>query len=112
MSPRKTNPFRGTWRIVWMAGWGQDYVDMEVPGYIAFEKNGLGNFQFGLVQAQTDCRVHGNRVEFTWSGFDECDEISGRGFAELVRNELHGRLYIHLGDDSAFRAVKQDEKSA
>lgn len=81
---------------------------MEVPAYIAFEKNGLGEFQFGLVQGQMDYRVHGNRAEFTWSGFDECDETSGRGVAEIARNELHGHLYIHLGDDSAFRTVKQN----
>ena len=28
-----TNPFLGQWRIVWMDGWDQDYVDMEVPGH-------------------------------------------------------------------------------
>ncbi|MGH8807465.1 MAG: hypothetical protein ACREX0_06275 [Noviherbaspirillum sp.] len=101
------NPFRATWRIVSMAEWDQDYVDMEVPGYIAFEKGGLGSFQFGLVQSQMDYRVNGNRVEFTWSGFDEGDEVNGRGFAEITQGELLGHLYIHLGDDSAFRAIKQ-----
>jgi hypothetical protein len=100
--------FHGTWRIVWMSEWDQDYVDMDIPGYIAFEKNGQGNFQFGLVQGQTDCRVKGNRVEFTWSGFDEGDELSGRGFAEITQGELHGHIYIHFGEDSAFRAVKQN----
>lgn len=101
------NPFLAAWRIVWMADWDQDYVDMEVPGHFTFEKKGLGNFQFGLVQAQMDYRINGNRVEFTWSGFDEGTEISGRGFAEIAQGELHGHIYIHLGDDSAFRAVKQ-----
>lgn len=107
MTTNKSHLFIGQWRIVWMADWDQDYVDMEVPGYIAFEKNGLGNFQFGLVQGQTDYRVNDNRVEFTWSGFDEGDEISGCGFAEIAQGELLGHIYIHLGDDSAFRAVKQ-----
>jgi hypothetical protein len=102
-----TNPFRGTWRIVSMEGWDQDYVDMEVPAYIAFEKNNLGEFQFGLVQGQTDYRINGNRVEFTWDGVDENDEVSGRGFAGITQGELLGHIYIHLGDDSAFRAVKQ-----
>ncbi len=107
MTANKPHPFIGQWRIEWMDVWDQDYVHMEVPGYTAFEKNGLGNFQFGLVQGQTDYRVNDNRVEFTWSGFDECDEISGRGFAEIVEGELLGHIYIHLGDDSAFRAIKQ-----
>lgn len=102
-----TNPFLAKWRIVWMAGWDQDYVDMEVPGHFTFEKNSTGNFQFGLVQGQMDCRINGNRVEFTWSGFDEGDEMSGHGFAEIMQEELRGHIYIHLGDDSAFRAIKQ-----
>ncbi|MBI1889632.1 MAG: hypothetical protein HYS18_03205 [Burkholderiales bacterium] len=87
--------------------WDQDYVDMEVPAYIAFEKNNLGDFQFGLVQGQTDYRVHGKRADFIWNGIDEMKEVSGRGFAEIERGELLGHIYIHLGDDSAFRAVKQ-----
>ena len=107
ISSRETTPFSGQWRIVWMDGWDQDYVDMEVPGHVNFEKNGAGNFQFGLVQAQIDYRITANRVEFTWSGFDEGDEMSGRGYAEIAQEELWGHLYIHLGDDSAFRAVRQ-----
>lgn len=47
------------------------------------------------------------RVDFTWHGFDEGDQLTGRGSAELVDGELNGHLYIHLGDDSAFQAVKQ-----
>lgn len=102
--------FAGPWRIVWMSGWDQDYVDMEVPGHITFDKGSAGSFQFGLVQGQMDCRVdkqREQRIEFTWHGFDEGDELTGRGHAEIVDGDLQGRLYIHLGDDSAFRAVRQ-----
>ena len=87
-----------------------DYVDMEVPGHITFGASRSGSFQFGLVQGQMDCRIdrhHDHRIEFTWHGFDEGDELSGRGHAEIVDGELQGHLYIHLGDDSAFRAVRQ-----
>jgi len=101
------NPFVGPWRIVWMSGWDQDYVDLEVPGHITFKTDRSGTFQFGLVEAQMDCRRQGQRIEFTWDGFDEGDEMTGRGHAEIVGDELHGHLYIHLGDDSAFRAVRQ-----
>ena len=107
-----TNPFLGQWRIVWMDGWDQDYVDMEVPGHITFEKSGIGNFQFGLMQAETGYQVDGNRTEFTWSGNCEYDDMSGRGFAEIVQEELRGHLYIHPGNDSAFRAIKQKWKTA
>ena len=103
--------FIGSWRIVWMAGWDTDYVDMEVPGHITFERNGVGCFQFGLVQGQMDCRVKGQRIEFTWSGFDEGDELSGRGHAEITDGELRGHFYIHLGDDSAFHAHRQEARN-
>jgi hypothetical protein len=104
------NPFTGPWRIVWMSEWDQDCVDMDVPGHITFDINRSGSFQFGMVQGQMDCRPGQQptpRIDFTWQGFDEGDELTGRGHAEIVDGELHGRLYIHFGDDSAFRAVKQ-----
>ncbi len=107
------NPFLGAWRIVWMSGWDQDYVDMEVPGRITFEKNKSGSFQFGMVQGEMDCRIdkrQGQRIDFTWHGFDEGDELAGRGYAEIVDGELQGHLYIHLGDDSALRAIRQQAR--
>lgn len=103
------NPFAGRWRIVWMSGWDQDHVDMDVQGHITFGAGRSGSFQFRAVQAQMDLRLdtrQSGRIEFTWHGFDEGDEITGRGHAEVVGDELRGHLYIHLGDDSAFRAVR------
>jgi len=106
----KPNPFSGSWRIVWMSGWDQDYVDMEVPGHVTFGEERSGHFQFGAVEGQMDCQFdkrQSQRIDFTWHGFDEGDELTGRGHAEIVEGELQGHLYIHLGDDSAFRAVRQ-----
>lgn len=103
------NPFVGPWRIIWMSDWDQDYVDMDAPGHFTFGPGGAGSFQFGMVQGQMDCRAdtrQSHRVDFTWHGFDEGDELTGRGHAELVAGELRGHIYVHLGDDSAFRAVK------
>jgi hypothetical protein len=65
------NPLTGPWRIVWMSGWDQDYVDMEVPGHITFETAQSGSFQLGLVQGRMDCRIdrrQDRRIEFTWQG--------------------------------------------
>lgn len=62
-----------------------------------------------MVQGQMDCRLDERqslRIEFNWHGFDEGDELAGRGHAEIVKDELLGHLYIHLGDDSAFRAAR------
>jgi hypothetical protein len=108
---KERNPFPGCWRITWMSGWDQEYVDMEVPGHFTFINGRAGSFQFGLLQAQMDCNTRAAstppRVDFTWRGFDEGDEFTGRGYAEILDDELRGHLYIHLGDDSAFRAVRQ-----
>jgi hypothetical protein len=82
---------------------------MDVPGHVTFDAGRSGNFQFGMVQAQLDYRISKaspSRIEFTWHGFDEGDEVTGHGHAEIVDGELQGNLYIHLGDDSAFRAVR------
>jgi hypothetical protein len=102
--------FAGVWRIVWMGAWDQDYVDMDGPGHITFGAGRSGAFQFGMVQGQMDCRPaepQADCVEFTWYGFDEGTEHTGRGSARIVAGELRGQLYFHLGDDSAFRAVRQ-----
>ena len=44
-------------------------------------------------------------VEFSWQGSDESDEVSGRGWATLDgTNRMSGRIFFHLGDNSAFMA--------
>ena len=103
-------PFIGRWRIVWMSNWAQDFVDLEVPGHFNFAANRTGSFQFGIVQGEMDCRFDGKpprRVEFTWQGSDEGDEVCGRGHAEIVDGELHGHIQFHMGDGSEVRAVGQ-----
>jgi len=91
-----------------MEQWDRDYIDLVVPGYIEFEKDNLGSFQFGTVQGGLDCRLETGaeceRVEFSWEGVNDNDPGSGRGWAELRDGQLYGRLYIHCGDDSWFKA--------
>jgi len=74
------------------------------------KKDGLGNFQFGAVEGNIDYQIEKigelERLEFTWEGHDEFDPACGRGWAVIEGNELHGRLYFHLGDDSWFKATK------
>lgn len=107
---KQMKPFVGKWRIAEMEVWGQDYVDMEVPGYLHIGADGSGQFQFGLVSGGIDGRVEqcGNilRFDFSWSGQDENDPACGRGWASVENGELRGRIYLHLADDSAFRATK------
>jgi hypothetical protein len=103
--------WRARWRIVAMELWDQDYVDMEVEGHLTIDGESLGAFQFGLVQGALDCRFTERDgrplVEFSWLGADENDDASGRGWASMTpAGDLEGRMFIHCGDDSAFRAEK------
>lgn len=103
--------YLGRWRIVDMEMWDQDYIDIEVPGYILFEENDLGEFQFGTVEGSLDYRIEPHeetqRLEFSWSGSAEMDPVSGRGWAIIKERKLQGRLYFHQGDASGFMAEKQ-----
>ena len=45
MKRKRTNPFTGKWRIVEVELWDRDFVNAEVPGYFAFSRHGLGEFQ-------------------------------------------------------------------
>jgi hypothetical protein len=87
--------------------WGQEYIDMEVPGHFTFNKDGTGHFQFGLVQGEMDCRSENKggraRTPSSWDGQEELDPASGRGWAVIEDQELKGRIFFHQGDDSAFR---------
>jgi hypothetical protein len=102
--------FIGRWRIVQMEQWDQDYVDMAAPGHITFKKGGTGQLHFGCVEAELDWRFEADtgRVEFTFSGFDEGDEVTGRGWAKAEGTRLTGRIVFHQGDESGFAAAKEN----
>jgi hypothetical protein len=49
-------------------------------------------------------------VAFTWVGSDDGDPVGRRGWAVLdADGSLCGHIYFHLGDDSAFRAVRPED---
>jgi hypothetical protein len=100
--------FAGRWRIVEMEQWDQDFVDLVSPGHITFARGGRGELHFGAVDATLDWRADdtGSRADFSFEGFDEGDEVSGSGWAELNGGELKGWFAFHLGDESGFVARK------
>jgi hypothetical protein len=107
----KACEFVGTWHIDEMEMWDADYFNMEVQAYIQIDKKKMGKFQFGLVTGFIDGEIvaypDGSRFEFTWEGNDECDETAGSGWVRLKEADtLEGRLKIHHGDSSKFRAKR------
>jgi len=100
----------GRWRITSMTEWDNDFIDAEVPGYISFAKDGLGDFQFGYVRCDIDWRETERdgqpAVEFSFEGMDEMDPCSGRSWASVKDGELDGTIYFHRGDESGFTAKR------
>jgi hypothetical protein len=95
-----------------MSGWDEDYFNEEVQAFIELEANGTGHFRFGYVQGYMDWRT-GTRdgrpaAEWTWEGADGADgtPMTGRGWAKLEGDDLHGLIVIHLGDESDFVAKR------
>ena len=93
--------------------WDQDFIDLVQPGQIQIRSDATGSLQFGGVEAEIDCKVEdcggAEKLEFTFEGSDEGDHVSGRGWARLQGNEMRGRIYFHLGDDSGFSAVRMGQ---
>ena len=107
---RTPERFIGYWRITEMEVWDAEYLDLVVPAFIEFDREQMGQFQFGTVRGWLDCRF-GERdgvplVEFSWEGENDNDPGCGRGWGSLRGDRLEGRLYIHRGDDSGFLALR------
>ena len=96
-----------------MEAWDVADVELLGPAFIEFGPSGDGRFRFVVVEGWIDCR-YGHRdgrpcAEFSWEGHDEEDPASGRGWAALEPDgSLTGHLYLHLADDSGFRAVRAE----
>jgi hypothetical protein len=103
--------YTGKWRITEMSMWDRDFIDLVAPGHLTVNRNGTGAFAFGAIEAQMDCRIEGSaaqeRLAFSFVGFDEGDEVSGRGWAVVDGNSMEGWLGFHLGDESTFKGKKK-----
>jgi hypothetical protein len=95
----------GRWRIVEADLWDRDYLDLVEPAYATFNNDGRGEFAFGAINATMELEYAHRIVFFSWIGFDEGDELSGSGAAELNDG---GTVEIELsfddGDDAVLKA--------
>ena len=98
----------GRWRIIEADTWDRDYLDLVQPACIIFGKNGRGEFAFGAMQASMELEYAPRSVFFNWIGFDEGDEISGCGYADLANDgTIEIELSFHNGDDAVLKAHRQ-----
>lgn len=106
--------FLGNWRIIETELWDREDLDLVAPAMITLRPKGAGEIVFIAIEAQLDYRVVMQDglpgIEFSFQGFDEGDEVTGRGWAVLEGNQLRGRLFFHQGDDSSFIARRQPHR--
>ena len=108
----QANPINGIYEITHMDQWAQDFVDIEVPGFIRIDPHGQGEFQFGYVHGEMTVmfteRNGKTAAEWTWQGNDEMDPASGRGWSVLqAEGRLEGEIVFLDGDSSGFSAEQK-----
>jgi hypothetical protein len=105
MSPSARCQLLGKWRIIEADIWDRDYLDLVQPACIEFGKNGRGEFSFGAMEATMELEYAPRIVFFNWTGFDEGDEMSGSGSADLGDDDtLEIELSFFNGDDAVLKA--------
>jgi hypothetical protein len=108
MSAAKDCELIGRWRIVGADLGDRAYLDLVEPAYMAFAKNGRGEFAFGAVNATMELGYGQRIVFFNWTGFDEGDEICGSGSAELEDDgSVEIELAFHNGDNAILKARRE-----
>jgi hypothetical protein len=103
------NPLKGRGKIVWMEMWDQDFVDEEVPGHLTLDDKGRGDFQFGYVRGSFAWPAKSGHIDALWEGNDEMDPAHGDIRCKIKEGELCGTIGFFNGDESAFRAVRENK---
>ena len=110
------NVFLGNRRIIETELWDREALDLVAPAMLSLKPKGVGQIAFIAIEAQLDYRAVMRDglpgVEFSFQGFDEGDEVMGRGWAILQGEQLRGRLFFHQGDDSSFVARRKPHRKS
>lgn len=103
----------GQWRIVEADLWDRGYLDLVEPATMTIRADGHGEMAFGAMQASLDLEYSPSMVFFTWAGFDEMDEVSGSGSAELLDDgTIEIEFAYHLGDEAILKAKRPTSSTA
>jgi hypothetical protein len=97
----------GRWRIVEADLWDRAYLDLVEPATMNIRADGHGDIAFGAMHASLDLEYSRSLVFFTWAGFDEMDEVTGTGSAELLDDgAIEIEFSYHLGDEAMLKAER------
>lgn len=103
----------GRWQIVDADLWNRDYLDLVAPAMIVIGPGNHGEIAFGVLQASLDLGYSQSMVFFTWAGFDEMDEVTGDGHAELLDDgTIEIAFAFHNGDEAILKAKRQTSSTA
>jgi hypothetical protein len=103
----------GRWRIVEADLWDRDYLDLVAPATMTIGADGHGEIAYGAMQASLELEYSRSTVFFTWAGFDEGDEITGSGSAELNDDgTIEIAFAYHLGDEAVLKAERMTSSTA
>lgn len=103
----------GRWRIVEADIWDRDYLDLAGPATMTIGAHGHGEIAYGALQAGLDLEYSRTNVFFTWVGFDEGDEVTGTGSAELNDDgTIAIEFAYHLGDEAILKAERMTSSTA
>jgi hypothetical protein len=103
----------GRWRIVEADLWDRDYLDLVVSATMTIGADGHGEIAYGALQASLEFAYSRSTVYFTWAGFDEGDEITAAGSAELNDDgTIEIAFTYHLGDEAVLKAEPMTSSTA
>lgn len=103
----------GQWRIVEADIWDRAYLDLDGPAMITIGAGNHGEIAFGAMQATLDLGYSPSMVFFTWAGFDEMDEVTGDGHAELLDDgSIEITFAYHNGDEAILKAKPHTSSTA
>jgi hypothetical protein len=104
--------FAGYWRITHTDNWDREALDLVVPAHLTFAGR-TGSLAMIAIEAGLDCRYEAGRVDFSLSGVDEFDPISGRGWATIDEaGNIQGMIFLHDGDETEFTAERGQAPAA
>jgi hypothetical protein len=106
-------PLIGRWRIVEADLWDRGYLNLGGLAMITIGADNNGEIAFGALQAGLDLGYSPSMVFFTWAGFDEMDEVSGDGSAELLDDgSIEITFAYHNGDEAILKAKRDTSSTA
>lgn len=106
-------PLIGRWRIVEADLWNRSYLDLVAPATLVIGAGNQGEIAFGALQASLNLDYSPSMVSFTWTGFDEMDEVHGDGHAELLDDGfIEITFAYHNGDEAILKAKRETSSTA